>query len=88
MRAARILGAVALVAAEDTRVTRRLLAHLDARHRLLSCNEHNWSRRLPALLEALDSGDVALVTDAGVPGISPGRHRTGRPACGRRFHRR
>ena len=70
VRAARILASVPLVAAEDTRVTRRLLTHLDVRPRLLSCNEHNWRRRLPALLEALDSGDVALVTDAGAPGIS------------------
>ena len=70
LRAARTLASVPLVAAEDTRVTRRLLAHLDARPRLVSCNEHNWSRRLPALLEALESGDVALVTDAGSPGIS------------------
>lgn len=70
MRAARILASAPLVAAEDTRVTRRLLAHLDARPRLISCNEHNWSRRLPALLDALESGDLALVTDAGSPGIS------------------
>ncbi len=70
VRAARILASVALVAAEDTRVTRRLLAHLDAKPRLVSCNEHNWSRRLPALLESLELGDVALVTDAGSPGIS------------------
>ena len=70
MRAARILSSAPLVAAEDTRVTRRLLAHLDARPRLLSCNEHNWSRRLPVLTKALDEGDVALVTDAGSPGIS------------------
>ena len=70
LRAARILSSAPLVAAEDTRVTRRLLAHLEARPRLLSCNEHNWGRRLPALLEALESGDVALVTDAGSPGIS------------------
>ena len=70
VRAARILASVALVAAEDTRVTRRLLAHLGARPRLVSCNEHNWQRRLPALLEALDAGDVALVTDAGSPAVS------------------
>ena len=70
VRAARVLAAAALVAAEDTRVTRRLLAHLGASPRLVSCNEHNWSRRLPMLLEALDAGDVALVTDAGSPGIS------------------
>ena len=70
LRAARILASVPLVAAEDTRVTRRLLAHLEAKPRLLSCNEHNWSRRLPVLLEALNSGDLALVTDAGSPSIS------------------
>ena len=70
LRAARTLSSVPLVAAEDTRVTRRLLAHLEVRPRLISCNEHNWSRRLPILLEALGSGDVALVTDAGSPGIS------------------
>jgi len=70
VRAARILASMPLVAAEDTRVTRRLLAHLNSKARLLSCNEHNWSRRLPALLAALESGDVALVTDAGSPGIS------------------
>ena len=70
VRAARILASVPLVAAEDTRVTRRLLNHLDANPRLLSCNEHNWTRRLSAVTDALDVGDVALVTDAGSPGIS------------------
>ncbi len=70
VRAARILASVPLVAAEDTRVTRRLLNHLDAHPRLISCNEHNWTRRLPTICEALDAGDVALVTDAGAPGIS------------------
>ena len=70
VRAARILSSVPLVAAEDTRVTRRLLSHLDANPRLLSCNEHNWTRRLSVITDALDAGDVALVTDAGSPGIS------------------
>ena len=70
LRAARIISSVPLVAAEDTRVTRRLLAHLDAHPRLLSCHEHNWKRQLPRLLEALDEGDVALATDAGSPAIS------------------
>ena len=59
-----------MVAAEDTRVTRRLLAHLDAHPRLLSCHEHNWKRQLPRLLEALAEGDVALATDAGSPAVS------------------
>ncbi|MDE2786039.1 MAG: 16S rRNA (cytidine(1402)-2'-O)-methyltransferase [Chloroflexota bacterium] len=70
LRASRILSAVPLVAAEDTRVTRRLLAHLDARPRLLSCHEHNWKRQLPRLLDALAEGDVALTTDAGSPAVS------------------
>ena len=69
-RAARILASVPLVAAEDTRVTRRLLARLEAKPRLISCHEHNWQRQLPRLLEALTNGDVALVTDAGSPAIS------------------
>ena len=70
LRAGRILSAVPLVAAEDTRVTRRLLAHLDAHPRLLSCHEHNWKRQLPRLLDALAQGDAALVTDAGSPAVS------------------
>ena len=70
LRAARMLGQVDLIAAEDTRVTRRLLNHLEVHTRLISYHQHNQQARLPALLAALESGDVALVTDAGMPGIS------------------
>lgn len=70
LRASRILASVPLVAAEDTRVTRRLLAHLGAHPRLLSCHEHNWQRQLPRIMEALTEGDVALTTDAGSPAVS------------------
>lgn len=69
-RAARILGQVSLIAAEDTRVTRRLLNHLGLRTPLISCHRHNWLTRQPQLLQALESGDVALVTDAGMPAVS------------------
>ena len=69
-RAARVLGEVGLVAAEDTRVTVRLLRHLGLRVRMVSYNDHNRQQRLPGLMEALAAGDVALVTDAGMPGIS------------------
>ncbi len=69
-RAARLLGQVGLVAAEDTRVTRRLLAHLGIRVPLVSYHEHNWRTRAPQLLEALESKDVALVCDAGMPSVS------------------
>ena len=69
-RAARILGEVSLIAAEDTRVTRRLLSHLGIHVPMVSYNEHNQHKRLPALLEDLGSGDLALVTDAGMPAVS------------------
>ena len=76
-RAARVLAAVDLIAAEDTRVTRRLLNHLGLRTPLVSCHRHNWPARLPLLLQALESGDGALVTDAGMPGVSdPGAEVT------------
>lgn len=70
LRAARILSEASLIAAEDTRVTRRLLNHLGLRIPLLSCHRHNWPERLPRLLQALEAGDVALVTDAGMPAVS------------------
>ncbi|MGE5231546.1 MAG: 16S rRNA (cytidine(1402)-2'-O)-methyltransferase [Deltaproteobacteria bacterium] len=70
-RAADGLRRVAVVAAEDTRRTRGLLAHLGARPQLLSFHAHSGPRRTEALLEILRSGrDVALVTDAGTPGVS------------------
>ena len=70
LRAARVLGEVSLVAAEDTRVTRRLLSHLGLRVALISCNAHNWPGRIPELVGALEKGDAALVTDAGMPTVS------------------
>ena len=69
-RAARILAEVSLVAAEDTRVTRRLLSHLGIHPRTTSFHQHNWRDKLDGVLAELDEGDVALVTDAGMPGIS------------------
>ena len=69
-RAARVLGEVGLVAAEDTRQTRKLLTHLGLAKRLVSYNEHNSSQRTPRILRALLKEDVALVSDAGVPVVS------------------
>jgi 16S rRNA (cytidine1402-2'-O)-methyltransferase len=70
-RAADCLRRVAVVAAEDTRRTRGLLTHLGARPQLLSFHAHSGPRRTDVLLEILRSGrDVALVTDAGTPGVS------------------
>ena len=59
------------VAAEDTRVTRKLLARYDIDTRLERCDEHTVVRQIPALIERLLGGEViALVSDAGTPGVS------------------
>ena len=70
LRASRILGEVDLIAAEDTRVTRKLLNHLGRHTPTISCHQNNWRERIPALVRALEAGDVALVTDAGMPAVS------------------
>ncbi len=73
-RAVRVLREAALILAEDTRTARRLLAHYGIEARLLSYTEHNHRARLPQVLRALDQGDVALVSEAGMPGINdPGQ---------------
>lgn len=73
-RALRVLREVSLIAAEDTRVTRHLCARYDIHTPLTSFTDaydRRQSGRLHHVLEALDSGqDVALVSDAGMPGIS------------------
>jgi 16S rRNA (cytidine1402-2'-O)-methyltransferase len=75
-RALRTLKEVDLIAAEDTRRTSKLLAHFDIRKSLLSVHEHNEHREIPRILERIGQGEsVALVTDAGTPGIAdPGAH--------------
>lgn len=73
-RAVRVLGAVGLVLAEDTRTTRHLLDHYAITARVLSYTEHNHAARLGQALAALAAGDVALVSEAGMPAINdPGQ---------------
>lgn len=73
-RAVRILGEVSAIAAEDTRVTSRLLARHGIRKPLLSYRAPVERRGLPRVMSALDAGDVALVSDAGTPTLSdPGQ---------------
>jgi 16S rRNA (cytidine1402-2'-O)-methyltransferase len=76
LRAVRILGDVPLIAAEDTRTIRKLLTHHGIRRpRLVSYTERSRRLRTPAILAALNEGDVALVSEAGMPAISdPGVH--------------
>jgi len=70
-RATEVLTQVAVVAAEDTRRTRGLLTHLEARPTLLSFHAHSTEHRLDGILDILRSGrDVALVSDAGTPSVS------------------
>ena len=69
-RAAELLRTVDLLVAEDTRVTRKLLNHLDATTPCISYHEHSNPAQLERVLDALESGDVAQVTDAGSPTVS------------------
>lgn len=71
LRALRVLREVDLIAAEDTRRTARLLAKHAIPTSAVSFHEHNVRTRIPRLIARLESGQsVALVTDAGTPGIS------------------
>jgi 16S rRNA (cytidine1402-2'-O)-methyltransferase len=73
-RALRILGEVGAIAAEDTRVTARLLARHGIRKPLISYRAPVERRGLPRVIAALDMHDVALVSDAGTPTVSdPGQ---------------
>jgi 16S rRNA (cytidine1402-2'-O)-methyltransferase len=70
LRALRLLKQVKLIAAEDTRTTRRLLNFYDIKTPLTSYHEHNKQAKLDYLLDCLKQEDVALVSEAGMPGLS------------------
>lgn len=70
-RVVRVLSEVDLIAAEDTRQSVKLLNHFDIKTPLTSYYEHNKDVKGPQLIKLLQEGkDIALVTDAGMPGIS------------------
>jgi len=75
LRALEVLRAVDRIACEDTRQTQKLLNHFQISKPTLSCHEHNERQRAAELIEAIRAGSrIALVSDAGMPGISdPGR---------------
>lgn len=83
LRALRVLKEVALIAAEDTRTSRVLLNHYDINTPLTSYHEHNKLAKLDAIFDALAAGDVALISDAGTPGISDPGYELIREALGR-----
>lgn len=70
LRALRVLREVSLVLAEDTRHTRKLLSHYSITVPLRSYHQHNKLVRLDSIVEALQRGDVALVSDAGMPALA------------------
>ena len=70
LRALRILREVKLIAAEDTRKTKRLLNNYDIKTPMTSYYEHNKLIKLDYILDSLVGDDVALVSEAGTPGIS------------------
>lgn len=70
-RVARVLGEVDLIAAEDTRVTAKLLNHINVKKPMISYHEHNKREKGIEIVDRIRKGlNVALVTDAGMPGIS------------------
>ena len=71
LRALEVLKQADLIAAEDTRHSGNLLRHFEIRKPLLSYHEHNEARRTAELVERLATGEtIALITDAGMPGLS------------------
>jgi 16S rRNA (cytidine1402-2'-O)-methyltransferase len=71
LRALEVLKAVDVIAAEDTRHSGNLLRHFEIRKPLVSYHEHNEAMRAQELAERLAAGEnVALITDAGMPGLS------------------
>ncbi len=70
LRALRVLKEVSLIAAEDTRETRKLLNHYNIKNSLISYYEKNKTTLIPYLLNMIREKDVALVSEAGMPGIS------------------
>ena len=70
LRALRVLKEVDLIAAEDTRHSRQLLSHYDIHTPLTSYHEHSKASQQSRILEALNRGDVAVISDAGTPGLN------------------
>lgn len=75
LRALRVLRQVSLIAAEDTRTTAKLLARYDIHTPMLSFFEHNELVRQEEILRILETKDVALVSEAGMPAISDPGYR-------------
>lgn len=83
LRGLRILREVQLIAAEDTRTSRVLLKHYEIHTPMTSYHEHNKLGKIESIFDALATGDVALISDAGMPGISDPGYELVREAIAR-----
>jgi len=80
-RAISILSDVSLIASEDTRHSKKLLSHYNIKTNQISYFEHNKETRIPFLINQLEKGiDIAVITDAGTPGISDPAYKLVREA--------
>jgi 16S rRNA (cytidine1402-2'-O)-methyltransferase len=86
LRALEVLRAVQLIAAEDTRRAAILLSHYDLHAPVTSYFEHNKLSKLDRILSTLDTGDVALISEAGTPGLSDPGYELIRAAIERGHH--
>ena len=82
-RALNVLKNVSLIAAEDTRTAKQLLAHLNIHTPVTSYYEHNKLTKLDRILGALEAGDVAVISEAGMPGLSDPGYELVRAAVAR-----
>ncbi len=85
LRALRVLKEVALIAAEDTRTARKLLAHFGIATPVTPYFEHSRLSQLDRILDALERGDVAVISEAGMPGLSDPGYELVRAALERNF---
>src|SRR5574341_214408 len=83
LRALRVLKEADLIAAEDTRTARNLLARFGIRTPVTSYFEHNKLKKLDSILNALERGDVAVISEAGMPGLSDPGYELVRTALAR-----
>jgi len=86
LRAVKVLRAVSLIAAEDTRRAAILLVHFDLHTPVTSYFEHNKLSKLDRILTSLEQGDVALISEAGTPGLSDPGYELIRSAIERGHH--
>ncbi|MCX7839224.1 MAG: 16S rRNA (cytidine(1402)-2'-O)-methyltransferase [Anaerolineae bacterium] len=85
LRALRVLKGVSLIVAEDTRTARKLLTHYGITTPVTSYFEHNKLTKLDTILRALEQGDVAVISEAGTPGLSDPGYELVRAALARGY---